>query len=243
MLVSALSTAQSRGCAKHVGKNRATSQPTELGVFHAQLWWLPRACRYAQLVSLGRYVFLAQFPEEMRLMHSCWVCVGAGTRVCVSLSLQASPLEILNPLIAFNPIWLNTGDINFQQVQWNGQPIGKANPFECPPWRQQLQNKSTIYWTPETPYGIVWKIIYQCTTNGKSSDKILPFHRYPSHPVSKHNCVGKQASPTLALTEQFSFLIFHCNCFLLIWVLKCIVGHDPAGPSTNGSDGRGEDLT
>lgn len=120
LLVSALSTAQSWGCAKHVGKNRAISQLTELGLFHGQLWWLPRACRYTQLVSLGCFVFLAQFPEEMRLMRSCWVCVGVGTWACVSLSLQASPLEILNPLVAFNPIWQNTGDINFQQVQWNG---------------------------------------------------------------------------------------------------------------------------
>lgn len=97
--------AQSRGCAKHVGEKRAISQLTELGLFHAQLRWLPRDCRYTQLVSLGCYVFLVQFPEEMRLMCSYWVCVGVGTRACVCLSLQASPLEILNPLIAFNPIW------------------------------------------------------------------------------------------------------------------------------------------
>lgn len=113
--------AQSRGCAKHVGEKRAISQLTELGLFHAQLRWLPRDCRYTQLVSLGCYVFLVQFPEEMRLMCSYWVCVGVGTWACVCLSLQASPLEILNPLIAFNPIWQNTGGMNFQQVQWNGQ--------------------------------------------------------------------------------------------------------------------------
>lgn len=120
---------------------------------------------------------------------------------------------------------------------------GKANHFESPPSRKQLQNKSTIYLTPETPYGRVWKIIYQCTTHAKSLAQILPFHRYSSRLVSKHKCVGKQASSTLALTEQFPFLIFHCNCFLLIWMLKCIIGHNPEGPGNNGSDGRGEDLT
>lgn len=69
---------------------------------------------------------------------------------------------------------------------------------------------------------------------------ILPFHRYTSHPVSKHKWVRKQSSCSLALTEQFFFLTFHCNCFPLIWMLKCLTGHDPTGPEW--SDGKG-DLT
>lgn len=42
--------------------------------------------------------------------------------------------------------------------------------------------------------------------------------------MSKYNCLGKQATSTQAFTEQFPFLIFHCNCFLLIWMLKCSIG-------------------
>lgn len=42
--------------------------------------------------------------------------------------------------------------------------------------------------------------------------------------MSKYNCLGKQATSTQAFTEQFPFLIFHCNCFLLIWTLKCSIG-------------------
>lgn len=86
----------------------------------------------------------------------------------------------------------------------------------------------------------------QTPRNGKSFGKILLFHRYPSHPISKRKSLGKQTSSTLALTELFSILIFHCNCFLLIWMLKClrsITGHDPAVQSINGSDGKGEGLT
>lgn len=90
--------------------------------------------------------------------------------------------------------------------------------------REQLQDEGATYSTPKNPYESIWEIIYQCTRNRKSLDKILCAHRYTSQPISKYNCLGKQATSTQAFTKQFSFLIFHCNCFLLIWMLKCSIG-------------------
>lgn len=118
-------------------------------------------------------------------------------------------------------------------AEWKGKPLWV--PFME---RAAIEPEYNVFNIKES----IWEIIYQSTTNGKSLDKNLPFHSYLSHTVSKHKRVGKQASSTLALTGQLSLLIFHCNCFLLIWMLKCIIGHDPGGPGTNGSGGREEDL-
>lgn len=141
---------------------------------------------------------------------------------CASLSLQISALEIPNPLTALSPIWQNTCSMKCV-AKWKGKPLWVL------PMEWAATEQITVYPTPENPSGSVGLVIYQCTTNWKTLDMILPCHRYTSHPVSKHKWVRKQWSCSVALTEQFSFLTFHCNCFPLIWMLKCLTGHGPTG--------------
>lgn len=69
-------------CAKHIGKKRGITPLTELGVFHAQLWWLPRAA--------GLFWVLGAFSSASSQRK--W---GLGTCaeymwVCLSVSLDLS---------------------------------------------------------------------------------------------------------------------------------------------------------